>query len=442
MIKIAHIIPHFGTGVGTVVRPFAEFNKDNLNYMHQYFVLEDLNELTKIFFNKNKIKYFENCFNKKKFLLKKMKTFEIILIHWWNHPLLMYLLVKWKFPKNRMIIWCHITGQIAPNCFTKEILEFPDRFIFTTPISKKTTVYKNLSFKKQKERCGTIWSTGGIERVKILKQRKNKKFIVGYIGNLDFTKLNPNFVKMCEDAYKKNFVFIVIGKLVKNELSEQIKNSKIASKIILTGYVSEKKKWKLLNTFDVFGYPLARHHFGSCDQSIQEAMAAQVPVLCLNNSMEKYMIKNNKTGFIVKNEKDYSKFLKKFNQIKKKKILKIKHNALKFAQENFSINQMNKEWNEVFVKILKKKKNDKKYLKSSMTIDQIYKNSLTDDCKIVKKFLSVKKVTKKIKSELLLFCNSKNWLSPTKSSPFHFNKFFPDNKKISRLCNILLNIKN
>ena len=77
---------------------------------------------------------------------------------------------------------------------------------------------------------------------------------------------------------------------------------------------------KLLSNFDVFGYPLSKYHFGSCDQSIQEAMTAKIPVVALNNQMESYMIKNNVTGYLAKDENEYSKIIKNFQ--KKKMFIK------------------------------------------------------------------------------------------------------------------------
>ena len=124
-----------------------------------------------------------------------------------------------------------------------------------------------------KKKLGVVWSTGGVERLQSIKPTHHEGVIVGYIGNLDFTKLNPNFIKLCEMVTNDSIKFVVVGGPVNSDLLIQAKNSKIANRIEFTGYVSEEEKWKRLSTFDIFGYPLAPHHFGSCDQTIQEAMA-------------------------------------------------------------------------------------------------------------------------------------------------------------------------
>ena len=437
MINVLHITPHFGTGVGTVLRNFAIYQKKNTNlFFHEYLSLEHINIYTKKIFNQNKIKFTENAFYRKNFLKKKILKADIILIHWWNHPLLMDLLFNQGLPRSRVVFWCHISGKIAPNCITEDILKFPDKFIFTTPASKTCLPYTKIP-KKIKNKISVIWSTGGTDRVKIYKKKKNKYFNIGYIGNLDFTKLHPKFVEICEKSSKKNIKFTVVGKIVNNSLLNQIKKSKIKKKIIFEGYVSEKKKWKLLSQFDLFGYPLAKYHYGSCDQSIQEAMAARIPILTLNNSMEKRMIKNNFSGFIAKDLNEYSNIIKKFNNINKKKISFIINNAYNFAKNNFSLQAMSEKWNLVFYELIKVKKNKKFSFKKKLPANLLYCKTLDSSCELIKKYLISDKPSPLLEKKILNLCKDKNWTSPTKSSPYHYLSFFPYNKKLKRLCDLL-----
>jgi hypothetical protein len=239
VINVVHLTPHYGTGVGTVIRGYAVYQKKNYSklYSHEYLSLENINSYTKNIFRKYNINFIDNLYYERKLLNKKILKADIVLVHWWNHPLLMDIIANHKFPKNRIVLWCHITGKIPPNCITNKIVNFPDKFIFTTPVSKQSNVFKNLS-KKLKKKTSTIWSTAGIERVKIYPKKKTKIFNVGYIGNLDFTKLHPNFIKICEKSYEKNMIFTVIGKIVRNSLARQIRLSPIRDKIMLKGYVS------------------------------------------------------------------------------------------------------------------------------------------------------------------------------------------------------------
>ena len=440
MIKVLHLTPHYGTGVGTVIRNFAVYQKKNYKkyFSHEYFSLEHTNSYTKKIFNKNKIKFTENTYYNDNYLKKKISKADIVFIHWWNHPLLMDLLANKGLPSSRVVFWCHITGKIAPNCITEDILKFPDKFVFTTPVSKSIPIYLKLQ-KKDKKNISVIWSTGGIERVKIYKKKINKYFNVGYIGNLDFTKLHPEFIKICEKSYKKNVRFIVVGRIVNNSLLDQAKKSKIKNKIIFKGYVSEKKKWELLSQFDLFGYPLAKYHYGSCDQSIQEAMIAKVPVLTLNNSMEKEMIKNNFSGFIAKNINEYSSVVKKFSNFSQKKKKIIINNARNFAEKNFSLKVMSEKWNSIFYELIEIEKNKKNFSKKKVSANLLYSKTLDSSCLLIKKYLTVRKPSNLLEKKILSFCKDKNWTSPTKSSPYHYFSFFRKNRKLKKLCILLKN---
>jgi ankyrin repeat protein len=62
----------------------------------------------------------------------------------------MDLLANKGLPSSRVVFWCHITGKIAPNCITEDILKFPDKFVFTTPVSKSIPIYLKLQEKDKK----------------------------------------------------------------------------------------------------------------------------------------------------------------------------------------------------------------------------------------------------------------------------------------------------
>ena len=437
MIKVTHITPHFGTGVGTVLRELSKkFNLNYKNYKHKYLALDFINKETKRFFKKNQISFEENLFFKKKKLKDYVKQSDIILIHWWNHPMLMEILANLDLPKNRLLIWSHITGSIAPNCITKRIIQFSDFFILSTPMFKSSRIYKNLN-NNLKKKISTIWSTGGIERVKVHKKKKSKIKVIGYIGNLDFSKLHPNFVKMCASLKNKNVIFKVIGKKTGSLLNHQINKYQMNNRIIMEGYVSESKKWRLLSSFDIFGYPLARHHYGSCDQTIQEAMVAKVPVVALNNSMEKYMIKDTKTGLIANSESHYIKLIRKLINMNENKKNALILRAYNFAKDNYSIKKITHEWDLMFQKVLVTRKTKKFFFDSKLKPHNLYSKTLDDSCKYVIKFLDKKKVLNKDIEKVKKFCKTANWKSPTKSSPFHYQKLFPKNKRLNQLCEIL-----
>ena len=136
-------------------------------------------------------------FWKRQEIFKIISDSDIIIIHWWNHPLLYDLLVRDRLPKCRLIIWSHNSGLFPPGAFTKKILEYPDLFVFTTPLSFEVEEIKKLS-DNQRNNLRVIWSTGGIEHVKNIKPQFHKGFNIGYIGTVDYCKLHPDFLQLCK----------------------------------------------------------------------------------------------------------------------------------------------------------------------------------------------------------------------------------------------------
>jgi hypothetical protein len=144
-----------------------------------------------------------------------------------------------KLPPARILLWAHISGYPSPNNFTDYIINFPNKVIFTTPLSFNSPEIQSLSMSKR-SKIGTIWSTAGVER--ILNFTKNsevinkKNNIVGYTGNLDYTKLNSNFLSANEKIKLKDAEFIVIGPPTK-QFVEDYEKSSVKKRMKITGFV-------------------------------------------------------------------------------------------------------------------------------------------------------------------------------------------------------------
>lgn len=442
-MNILHITPHLGTGVGTVTLHYLKNESTRNIHNHRVIALDTLNDDAKKTLSDLNISYEESAFHFVPLIKKAIEEADIVLIHWWNHPLLSVFLMTQKLPQCRVIMWCHISGIEAPNNFTPSSLRYPDRFIFTTPMSYRSKYISQLK-DFEKEKLGVIWSTGGVERLKSIKPTPHEGVIVGYIGNLDFTKLNPNFIKLCEMVTDESVKFIVVGGPVNLELLKQAKNSRIANRIEFTGYVSEEEKWNRLSTFDIFGYPLASHHFGSCDQTIQEAMAVSVPPVVLNNPMESYMVKDNETGFVCNSHQEYA--LSIDNLAKDKNFReKIGLQAKEFAHSEYSIRKSSMGWDEVFAKAMKISKTEKNWPKfsslQSPLIAEIFAESLGEDGEPFKKLLYSENYSdqtlKNAENSLNALSSKPNWTSPTKSTVFHYLKFFPEDKVLNKFCRLI-----
>ena len=416
--KILHITPHLGGGVGRVLLNYLIRAKESYSFSHKITCLDYANENALEIAAKNNIEITDNaCFEPQRILAEIQKA-DIILFHWWNHPLLIDFLVRQKLPPSRVIFWSHISGFHPPYVFTQKALCYPDKFVFTTPVSFKT---KEVKTYQNKNKLCSVWSTGGIDHVRNIKLKSHNGFNIGYIGTVDYCKMHPDFLKINNAIDIPDIKFIICGSPNHNEIKQESKNLGIADKFNFTGQISDISKY--LCEFDIFGYPLAPYHYGTCDQALAESMAAGVVPVVLSNKMEKYMVKHKITGLVANTPEDYIKAVKYLydNPAYKQKLSK---NAKEYAFKTFSLNKMTDEWERVFNEVLNLPKTRKEWHLSikSPTAADVFLESLGaygDDFR----FNRTENIKKLAESPL--------WRTKTRGTVHHYSNFFKDDELLS-----------
>ena len=442
-MKILHITPHLGGGVGTVVRGYLEFALNISNEKHKLIALDRIDTQSKNFLNDIQCPWVDKIYSNLEEIDRQITESDLILIHWWNHPLLQDILMNHKLPPARILLWAHISGYPSPNNFTNYIVNYPDKLIFTTPLSFTCPEIQSLS-KTRRKKISSIWSTAGIERLEKYKKNEQKKYknIIGYTGNLDYTKLHSDFFSACDKIKNNNAEFVVIGPTTKVFLDEY-ENSKVKTKMEITGFISEDNKFQLMQDFKVFGYPLARHHYGTCDQTIQEANALGIPVVVLNNPMESYMVQHGYNGLIAKNIAEYSSYIELLltnNSLHSQ----LSANAIEFANNHYSLKAMVSQWSNEFVNLMNLEKHTrlsfseklgKRLVPSELFLESLGNYRGVFDAHRISKNELVRKQT-----SLQINCLQAlpNWSSPSKSTATHYSKFFPDDQLLKEWSDLTL----
>ena len=441
-MKVLHITPHLGGGVGSTILGYLSKNKSfeheilSFGYTMDY-VLEKIKSL--------KIPYTDHVTHEE--IIEKIPNFDIVLIHQWNSPLLYDFLVRNELPPCRLVMLGHNSGFDAPNIYTKKILMYPDIFVFTTALSYHCYDVKILphifssslggALEILGERCFrkkimySIWSTDGVEEYKDAKVNKHKGFIIGYVGTVDYAKLHPDFLEMCKEIIDLDTIphvkFVVVGGLKQKEIEAEAEAMGIGDKFEFTGYVSKSILKDHLKTFDVFGYPLAPYHYGTCDLVLQIAMASGVVPIVFNNAMEKLFIKHNKTGIIVKDKKGYIQAIKDmYNNINWRK--ELGRNAKEDAIKRFTLENLDNEWEKVFKKVLEYSKTSRKWdiNKENISYKDVFLESLgkygDPFIHYCSSFEGVIFATERIKK----LAHIPSWQTETKGSVHNYYSYFPD----------------
>lgn len=424
--QILHITPHLGGGIGTVVLNYLK-SVSAYKDEHSIATLDYANEKSIQTSKEFRFKLYSDMHKNISGLLELISNADIVVFHFWNHPLLYDFLVRNELPASRIVFWLHTAGHNPPYIFPEKALKYPDICVLSTPLTYDTKEVKAL---KDKSHLRLIWATGGNEALKNIEFKPHKTFNVGYIGTVDYFRLYPDFLNICKKVNIPNVKFIFCGGPKHKEFQKQAIEMGLQNKVEFLGEVSDVKKY--FAQFDIFAYMLARTHCGSCDQALQEAMTAGIAPVVFDNPMECSMVEHNKTGLIAKNEDE---FVKCIEEMYKNSDLrqKLAQNAKKYANEQYSLEKVAKDWDKIFDETLKLPKTTKKWNlnKNNPSYFDIFLESLGDfsDNFVIKSDKDVG-----ILKEL---GKTANWQSETKGTVHQYAAFFQSDSELAQISKIM-----
>jgi len=428
MHTVLHITPHLGGGVGKVLLNYLGKVSTAPVFSHRVLSLEYANENALRASRQAGFYLADKMSDNHPGIAAEISKADIVLVHWWNHPLLYDLLVRKTLPPSRIVFWSHISGFHAPYVFSKPALSYPDLFVFTSPLSLETREVGMLPEIRRKA-LRTIWSTGGIAHAVSLTHKPHQGFKVGYIGTVDYGKLHPEFLKMCGMIDIPQVQFIVCGGPSEKQLRKEAALQGLGGKCLFTGHVEDVAEY--IPEFDVFGYPLAPYHYGTCEQSLCESMAAGIPPVVLANRTESYIVEDGVTGIVAKDGTAYARGIEKL--FKKPELrLKMSENARESARRRFSLERMQRDWDAVFNEALSFPKTARqwtgRYKGEHVSPHQLFLESLGKHGDCFALSMNARTESEKAVAEAeiqKLLGSSHLWRAATRGTPRHYFRFFP-----------------
>lgn len=423
-VSVLHIAPHYGGGVGTVVRSLIEEHKDR-QFDHQLLAFESINDVMLDWCQRNKVTFFQKALEDKDRLNQWLAAADIVHLHWWNHPLLMDWIVDDKKPAFRSLLWAHVNGMHVPQIFFKELFYYPDLFVFASEYSFQTPFMPDNVDKIH------LVQSRSIVQIAEKKQRKNNQhFNVGYIGTVDFVKLHSKFVRLCLMADIEQAKFIVCGGPKEAVLRQQVKELGVESKFDIRGVVSDVNP--VLADLDVLGYPLNPEHYGTGEQVLLEAMGAGVVPVVLDTGCEKFIIDHGKNGIIASTLNEYSAALNYLSQ-NPEQLQRLSMGAQE-KMRRVQAQHSEDAWLGLYQKLLNMEKRPHK-LFMSQELQELSKGAgqllqsygLARISNMLCDLVDHSKELKMLDFPLGVF-------SATRGSPYHYLKFSPQDPLLQRIC--------
>lgn len=428
-IKVLHITPHLGGGVGTVVLGWIKKEGElSTDYLHEILCLEENKNPVVKEFKERGLSICEGVYNKRNLLKRCIARTDLVLIHWWNHPRLFDLLTNFDFPPCRLILWNHVSSLYPPYNISEKLVNFSDCFVFTSPVSFHAEEVKCLP-EYLRERLDVVWSAFGSEDFDVPGKVGHSGFVVGFTGTVDYGKLHPRFLVMCSRIEIPGVQFIVCS----GDSQERVRNEAIclgvADKFSFKGRVPDIRPY--LSMFDVFGYPLQPRHFGTCEQALGEAMAAGVVPVVLDNPAERYIVEDGVTGIIAKTEEEYCRAIEYlYHNPARREVMS--RNASKSAREKYSMTKKIEAWRRIFGRVVRQNKRERRWdTKKGRTGAEVFIESLGRHGEVFAEYILAKKTGNRSKLMGLeqrimeLFETNCQWHSETKGGVKHYLKVFP-----------------
>ncbi len=355
-------------------------------------------------------------------LNKEIERADIVQLEWWHHPLMCKLLSAFPNVSMRLCIWSHIAGTYYPY-IKPDFLRLPHKFMFTSACSLTNPYWPDDITIWAKKNCPVVYSSGGFSIAGNLEHIKNRSkgrgFCIGYIGTQDFSKLNPNFIDYCVAAGKSitdsEYNFRMVGDNTNKEtLLLRAKTVGLEGKFNFVGYTDDVNIE--FAKMDVFGYLLNPQHFGTTENVLLEAMAAGLPVICLEQGAEKCLIQHKVTGMLVKNPKEYGECVRYLRDNPDKRA-RLGNNAQKYVKENFSVAGTVAKLDKIYHALLHEDK--KKFSFSSIMGKSPYEFFLSGLPPVLLENFHVS-------AEWPYILRGKN-----KSSLLHFSRVYPEDEKLA-----------
>lgn len=281
---------------------------------------------------------------------------DIVLVHWWNCPELAAFFRR-DLPPMRLAMWVHVGGYYAPNLLTSALVNFVDSAVGCSPHTFAHPAFATLPPGSGPERGKMILAGAEFDRLHGLAPRAHPGFRVGYIGLIDPTKMHAEFAPMSCAADIPDVRFIVCGG-GSQWLESQVGSLGRSASFEFPGNVEDIRG--VLETLDVYGYPLCEDTYAAAELNVQEVMFAGLPIVAFPHGGLAKLIRHGETGLLVNTPEEYARALEHLYHHPEERV-RLGANAAAYARQYFGAEKTGREFNEHFSRLLHLPKRERQW---------------------------------------------------------------------------------
>jgi len=419
LIKVLHITAHVGGGIGaafiglgspdleqTVILLEEPINKKPISSMEaegfRILICPDSSQIN-----------------------KEIEVADIVMFSWSHHPAVTKFLYNFPELPVRSVLWVHVSGNYFP-VIKAEFLRLFDQVVFATPYTLSLPEVQSLGSNYSNEHFDVVYGMGDLKKFTNIQHVPQEKFVIGYVGTLNFCKLHPDFIDFCASVDIPDVEFALIGDSpIKDELLQAAEKKGIADKFRFYGHVDNVPQ--MLARMDAFGYLLNPQHYGATENALLEAMAAEVPVVALDQCVERHIIQNGVTGLLVQDPQAYAAALRSIYE-QPDFALSLASNARNKIIQRYNLEDNRKRLLARFHTVLSQGKRQhcfKSYFGKAPSDWFLSAVGPDKDCFLENRTQEAGRI----------------FHEPTKGSPRHYHNYFPEDKRLTLWTQQLKNKK-
>jgi len=445
LISILHIAPHVGGGVGSVLIDWLKFASTDLLFKHSLVCLDACHPASLKRLDEANIAYLDNVYYSSLASYRDLiLQADIILLHYWNHPLLARLLVEEGFPSSRLICWCHNSGLHEPSTIPSFLVGLTDKVIFTSGVSWGSPNLAS-AIVLSPEIFNSIHSTRDLlPFIELIHHRAfpsvGKQLL--YAGTVSYDKLHPDTVSILTKLSKAGLKITILGGPDHEVIAQELPSD--VSGILFAGPVDDVIPY--LAEADIFIYPLCHNHYGTGEQAILEAMASGLPVVAYRNPSESILILDHETGRLVSSTDE---FVETVQLIAESLDLRrsMAASSVTRVKRYFSIEKVQSDFNALFNSAILLPKRSRPAPINSMTgdpdllalaLNSFQSLSLLEEIINARSELTRIEIISTYINRRIAEGFSAAWTGNTKGAPRHYMSYFPESKNITELVGRLV----
>jgi glycosyltransferase involved in cell wall biosynthesis len=233
---------------------------------------------------------------------------DIVQFEFWNHPRLFECLARSVFPALRSVFWSHISGLAKP-VIQPGLIEHAGRFVFSTEASRALPSVVALSEAAQ-GKVAVINSGFGFAEAPPRAPVQGRTPVIAYLGTVDFVKMHPGFFDAVDRLDGRDIRVRVWGNFdPQGAVAVRARAMRHPERIVFNGQTAEPAE--ALAAADIFFYPLQRDHYGTAENALVEAMSLGIVPVVLNNPAELTIVSHGETGFVARSVDECAVLLQK-----------------------------------------------------------------------------------------------------------------------------------